>query len=390
MLRLICILLLILPQAGHADWSGNISTEVRTFTHPGRLPEQESHGYSLSAEPEYSMALADSRDRFVFTPFLRLDSQDDERTHADIRELYWHKVEQNWELTAGINKIFWGVTETIHLVDIINQTDTVENIDGEDKLGQPMLQFAWINNWGLLDIFVLPGFRERTFAGRDGRPQLTPLPIDTDRALYEADEKERHIDYALRWSGTYGIWDVGLSQFDGTGREPEFIPDFSTPVAPVLLPYYGQIRQTGLDVQATLDAWLLKLEAIHRRGNNASFNALAAGFEYTFVGVFDSAADIGLVSEYLYDQRDSQPFDNDLATGLRLTLNDTSSTEMLLAILSDLERSTRSYFIEASRRLDDSWKLNFELRGASDVADDDPLRLLQREQYMQLDLAYYF
>jgi len=54
---------------------------------------------------------------------------------------------------------FWGVTEFQHLVDIINQTDLVENIDTEDKLGQPMINLALINDWGTVDLFIMPYFR---------------------------------------------------------------------------------------------------------------------------------------------------------------------------------------------------------------------------------------
>ncbi|MDD7885073.1 hypothetical protein [Flavivirga sp. 57AJ16] len=35
------------------------------------------------------------------------------------------------------------MTESNHLVDIINQTDAVETFDGEEKLGQPMVQLSW-------------------------------------------------------------------------------------------------------------------------------------------------------------------------------------------------------------------------------------------------------
>lgn len=34
----------------------------------------------------------------------------------------WLVVEQDWELRLGVRKVFWGVTEGSHLVDIINQT----------------------------------------------------------------------------------------------------------------------------------------------------------------------------------------------------------------------------------------------------------------------------
>ena len=67
--------------------------------------------------------------------------------------------------------MFWGVTELRHLVDIINQTDLVENLDGEQKLGQPMVQLTLLKDWGTLDFFAMPYFRERTFTGPDGRPR---------------------------------------------------------------------------------------------------------------------------------------------------------------------------------------------------------------------------
>ena len=93
---------------------------------------------------------------------------DGERTHFDVRELYWETFGETWDLRIGIARVFWGVVETQHLVDIINQTDTVENSDGEDKLGQPMINLSLVRDWGTVDLFVLPGFRERTFRGVSG------------------------------------------------------------------------------------------------------------------------------------------------------------------------------------------------------------------------------
>ena len=72
-------------------------------------------------------------------------------------------------MRVGIRKEFWGVTEFQHLVDVINQTDGVEDFDGEDKLGQQMVNLSLVNDWGIVDLFLLPGFRERTYAGEEGR-----------------------------------------------------------------------------------------------------------------------------------------------------------------------------------------------------------------------------
>ena len=253
-----------------------------------------------------------------------------------------------------------------------------------------MVQLTLIRNWGNFDLFLLPYFRERTFPSNEGRPQFTPLVIDTDKPLYEDNDEEQHIDYAMRWSKYIGILDIGLSYFNGTNRDPSLILNTSNPANPVLQPFYNQIDQIGIDFQATLESWLLKLEVIRRNSNNLNYTAAAGGFEYTFVGVFDSATDIGIVGEYLYDKRKNQPFQDDFVLGARITLNDVQSTEMLIAAINDRDDDTYSYFIEASRRLGNSYKLNVELRGAGDTNVNHPLYMLEQDRFLQVELAYYF
>ena len=121
-----------------------------------------------------------------------------------------------------MGKVFWGVTEAVHLVDIVNQTDLVESLDGEEKLGQPMIDLSLIRDWGVVDLFVLPWFRERTFPSEDGRPRFA-IPIDTHDPIYESSAEQHHVDFAARWSNSIGEWDIGLSYFYGTSREPRFV-----------------------------------------------------------------------------------------------------------------------------------------------------------------------
>ena len=127
------------------EWSGYVSGEYRGFFHDG-TPEQHNSYLSVATEPEYYHQWQGGNNSFNFKGFARIDQYDDERTHADIRELNWLGVGDKWELRVGIGKVFWGVTESQHLVDIINQTDAVENLDGEEKLGQPMIDLALIQD----------------------------------------------------------------------------------------------------------------------------------------------------------------------------------------------------------------------------------------------------
>ncbi|TNF92123.1 MAG: hypothetical protein EP297_13965, partial [Gammaproteobacteria bacterium] len=165
------------------EWSGYVALEGRAFFHDGLASQQTQDQYSISFQPEYYTEWNNGRDSFTFEPFIRIDSRDDERTHADIRELIWIHAAEDWELRTGIGKVFWGVTESRHLVDIINQTDLVENLDGEDKLGQPMVNLSLIRGWGTVDFFLLPGFRERTFPGQSGRLRSIPR-VDVDHPIY--------------------------------------------------------------------------------------------------------------------------------------------------------------------------------------------------------------
>ena len=172
--------------AGRAggEWSGYLAGQLRWFPHTN-APVDWHAGLSLAAEPEYYRVWDGGSQSLTFRPFLRLDQRDPSRTHADLRELLWIRSGAGWELRAGVGKAFWGVTESVHLVDIINQTDLVENPDGEQKLGQPMLKLSLERDWGIWDLFLLPGFRERTFPGSEGR--LGPRPtVDTGAAIYES------------------------------------------------------------------------------------------------------------------------------------------------------------------------------------------------------------
>jgi len=351
--------------AGAWDWSGNVAVEGRTFFQSPIDPRQYDNDGSISAEPELAHEWNDGRDIFVSRLFARLDARDDERTHADFREFQWTHVGDGWETLVGVGKVYWGVTEAWHLVDIVNQTDLVENPDGEQKLGQPMLKLSLERGWGTVDLFALAGFRERTFPGAEGRLRTHPR-VDSDLAFYESGAERKRVDLAARWSHYIGEWDVGVSLFHGTGRDPLFVPMLDKRGELVLAPYYELIDQVSLDLQATLGQWLWKLEALYRDADSGGFYAWTGGFEYTLVGIAGGISDLGVVAEALYDQRgdtSATPFNHDAF----LALN-----------------------VEGSRRLGQDWKLSLQLRAWLNVAPQDLQHPFNRDDYLQLELARYF
>ena len=377
---------------GHAfdfDISGSLAWETRWFVDTPAYPDQFSGAQnSVILDPELRISLPGGQ--FSLTPYFRYDGRDDERRHADIREAYWRHLSEDWEFVVGVNRVFWGVAESRHLVDVINQSDAVEDIDEEDKLGQTLLSAATQRDWGELSLYLLPGFRERSFAGRNGRLR-TPLPIDTGNPVYESGAADKHVDFAVRYSHFIGDWDIGAHLFTGTGREPRLLPNAA---GTTLLPHYDQITQFGTDVQYTREAWLWKLEALVREGQGKTFAAAVAGVEYTLYQLRDSAADLGLLAEYLYDGRDATApptaFDNDLFLGLRLALNDTQDTSMLAGVIVDLEDQSTLLSIEAERRLGEFWKLEMESRWFINVDRHNVLDTFAADSHITLRLSRHF
>lgn len=371
--------------------TAEFALESRGYFQAPLFAGQARHDASISLEAEYYVEWADRSQALTVEPFVRIDFVDGQRTHVDFREFSWQYFSQSWELRVGLRKVFWGVTESLHLVDVINQTDLVENLDGEDKLGQPMINVALIRPWGTLELFALPLFRDRTFRGVDGRLRQ-PLLVDEDNARFQSGAKRHHFDWAARWSHFLGSWDLAVSYFDGTNRAPLFEPGLSSTGEFVLIPVYEQMSQLGLEGQYTSGGWLLKFEGLTRAVDAGRYFAFAGGFEYTIPQIFGSNADLGLLVEYLFDDRAdaaTTPFESDLTFGGRLAFNDVQSSELLAFVVADIEGDGNLLSVEGSRRFGSDWVVMLETRAFFGANAGDFLYGLRQDDYVGILIKRY-
>ncbi|WP_124951615.1 hypothetical protein [Sulfuriferula thiophila] len=403
-------------QAG--EWSTEIDFEMRHFLNKSQTVQELSNATtikqqeqiastglasqdqpSIAIQPSYFNEWDGQKNSFSFKPFYRWDDRDDYRTHFDIREMVWRSsqggVEHPWDLRVGVDKVFWGVAESHHLIDIVNQTDGVEDPKMEQKLGQPMLRATVSRDWGTLDMFVLPYFRGRTFAGPEGRLR-SPTSLVRSPVVYESGLGQSHVDYAVRWSKGFDRLDVGLSYFRGTSRDPRIaqLDSLITPENPLGLQVnYDLISQIGLDVNYLLGDWILKLEAIDRHSNFERFYAFVTGTEYTFNGIYGSQMDMGTFLEYNFDSRgqgSAGVLQDDLFIGLRLAMNDEKSTEIKLGVMTDLNDASRTTRVELNRRLDDKWSIKFLGQGYHRIDSGNPLYAFKEDSFIQSTLVRYF
>jgi hypothetical protein len=377
--------------AGELTFGGEVSIEGRWFPDaPAFAKQLETEQMSVALTPEIEWESEDRSHKLSFTGFYRKDGGDEERSHGDIREAYYRYTNGEWEVLAGVNRVFWGVTESRHLVNIINQVDGVEDVDAEDFLGQTMVQIARQTDMGRFELFLLPGFRDRTFPGIEGRLR-TGLPVDSNAVTYESGDGKDHVDVALRYSHYFGDFDLGLHVFHGTSREPTLIPNLA---GEALTPHYPIITQAGIDFQYTNEAWLWKLEAIARKGQGETFGAAVAGFEYTMYQISGTDMDLGLLAEVSYDGRDATAFptiyDQDLFLGGRLAFNDAADTSILAGLLTDKDTGPTALRIEAERRLGENWSV--EVVGQVFLQDDasDPATQFEQDSHVSLTLTRHF
>jgi len=386
------------------QWDVDVGLQSRLFAERGIAGQGKSES-SLSLEPSYYRTWQQDRQSLTFTPFMRIDSRDNDRSHFDIRELFWTRIGENWDLHVGARRVFWGVTEFHHLIDVINQTDLVENIDGEDKLGQPMVQVSLVRDWGIVDIYALPGFRQRSFPGEQGR--LRPPLVVEDRAIFESGAEDLRTDFAVRWSNQLGPFEVGLHHFSGTSRDPMFLPSMIHGTVAGLQAYYPIIDQSGIDALAISGDLTVKFEGMSRGGYGARYSAFNAGFERTLVGVLGTAIDLGVVIEYMHDERGDDAintlFEHDVAFGGRFTFNDFADTRALVGVVADTQNSDLIYSIEASRQLSPTWLVSLEgrvfqggrslpsdLYFAQMFAPEYKSAWIQQDDYFQIEFKKFF
>ena len=116
---------------------------------------------------------------------------------------------------------------------------------------------------------------------------------------------------------------------------------------------------------------------------------------------------VGIVMEYLHDDRDERAFDtlfeHDVAMGARFTWHDANDSNALVGLIWDADTGERIWSVEAHRQLGPAWSLRMEGRvfsGSRTVPRGDPFRavtdtdhraaFLQREDFLQIEFVRYF
>jgi len=405
--------MLSLP-AWSGEWTGTLKGSLAGFPEEPLGRQQHSLYPSLSLEASYSHTWPESDTGMSFKPFLQLDPVDHQRSHVDFRELYWFKRNAKWDLRLGICQEHWGNLYGKSDVDFLNQADRLAGFSGGAHLGQPMLHFSWYEDWGTLNLYALPGFRAQQFPGKRSRPFL-PIEIDDD-PLYGGPLGPWNPDVALRFERHKGAWDIGLSQFYGTLRDPSFIPywheialrglissrelarerlvEFVDHLAVRIVPRYDLGSISAVDLQYIRGATKYKLESMVQFGEREDRITLSAGLEHTFSKFVQPAWSFSALAEYHHEHRTSNDrfgfFDNNVVFAGRLALNDRHASALQGGGLVNLTSGSAVMMLGYSRQLGPDWQLNVAATIPAVTPKGDPLWYLRHDGLVRVQLAWFF
>lgn len=391
---LLCMAGCAAPVIAQVTVSGGLSGEIRAF--PERPPRtaQDVQAAQPAFTAEAKLEAHGPGKRFVvtFNPYVRYDAVDGQRSVFDLHELKVSAGGQRWHVKAGYDVEFWGVMEVVNPVNVLNQTDVTEDFLTKRKLGQPMIDYTQIGNFGTIDVYVLGGFQPMRFPTATARLS-PPVPVDQDDVIYGSGRGRSQLEGAVRYFRNVRNVYFGVSQFYGYARDPEMLVALDGQSRPYLAARYDLEHQTGVELQVTFGNVILKSEDVYRvDAQGRRSHAVSAGGEYDLGSVLHGGRTFSVFGEYYFDSRSQSlviPFRNDVFAGTRVGLNDRRSSEVRVWGNYDLSaRKVTAIMVDASARLSERLKVVVAYRGI--VARQDALSSIARDSHLVFKLESFF
>ena len=379
------------------EWEINneIGFDVREFHKEEAYPNQKNT-YSSYFKSEIYLGITEQIN-FISEPYYRYDHNDKERTLFNFKENYLIYFKENSEFKLGIAEIFWGVTESKNLVDVINIYDGTDG-DQKAKLGQSMLSYStYSERAGIFDFYYLPFFSKEPQIGESGRLRLSK-PIENYNTIYAGGAGDKVPSWAFKWEKNIGMSDFSIQAFRGNSRENSTIPL----IEGTTLKYfagYERISQIGTYMQTISGPYIFKVEAIRRNGqknaNNIRENyySYTLGTEYLINRLFEKVWDLSLFIEYSNDDRGNDSIDimqNDIFIAGQFLFNDVSGTELLIGSTLDTDGGGNTSNVELSSRITEDIRFTGTYQSYWSTNNKDPLYNFRRDNYFGIRAIKYF
>jgi len=369
---------------------GSLGAETQIYPDAPLYPDQNRDHFQVSTYATLNASADLGNARFDMELFGRIAPDATKEASGDVRQAFVRVPFGNAEVKAGILTEKWGVLEAWNPVDIINQSDLIEDFQGKVKLGQPGVLMTLPLGDATVSFFGTNVARSRRFGQDEDRFQVLPA-----RVVDEHFEGGRSSPTgAIRVELPIGPVNVAVSQFIGTAREPVLTAVVGPTGLEGFRASYERISQTSFEAALVLGDSVIKTEVIHQRTNEGASWGGGVGIETSFSKIANGPGDLTLYAEAYGDSRADDaavtPFQRDVFLGARYTFNDTDDTLLELRNTHDLEWGSDLIELRASRRVLQDAVFTFSLLKVANEDRDPALSSLSRDTQIKLQLAQFF
>lgn len=318
--------------------------------------------------------------RVELHPRIYVDILDQSRNRYLPLDAYLALYQKKFEVSLGLKRLSWGVSDFYNPTDVINRKDLEFNFFEPEKMAELMVHTK--SQWGSLgplkninfEIAILPLFLKTPLPELDTRYRLAGTANGLN---YELDDYQQlpngfdRVGIGASLKATISPVDIQLNYFHGPERLPGYFLNIDSSGSLRLRPFYYTIDMIGLNSEAAIGEFNFHLEAAYTyTGSNSrvphdinfeSNNALPSSYWTVVPGIrwqkniFDSQ-EIILALEYYLEQspsstlRDFRPFQNDLFFGIQYLSHNRLDTQAKLGVIKDLSHKETGIFVDVSTK----------------------------------------
>jgi hypothetical protein len=371
------------------EYKGNISLEAKYLDHD--IKNKRDNSIALRGEFELKKEFGDGQ--FVISSKAIYDKDDSNRRYADLSDFYYKHNFEDSDLLVGKSTRFWGALEFYNITDVFNSKDFLDDpFDYDSKLGAWNAAYTKYLDNGELSLIVKVHEQKQKMQEMDSVNYFFPTFYDDD--FQTSDDENRPTIY-LKYSGSGEEIQMDYAFVYQNGYDSQRYMSMSgnaliqnAYIVNKLLAYTTYVHESTI----------YKGEIAYALSDDdkvSDYGEFGLGVEHTLYSFWDKK-DLGLLAEYYrYEAKDSEKygakefakiFSNDLTLGFRLSINDTSSSEVLGGVDLDLDSDEKIYFVEYETRLFDKYKLKTSYQHLE--ADDESM--FKDLDQLKLEFGYYF
>lgn len=194
----------------------------------------------------------------------------DSESKLELREFILSREADDYSLKLGRQQVVWGKTDGLRLLDVINPLELREFIlvrYSDSRIPLWMVNALWYPGDDTVQALVIPDIRHHRLADPGSRFYIAPsVPAGmgvSSRALETPPTNLNNTQYALKWAGQRGAWELTLNAFYGWTQAPIYFYHLLSPTSLELQPALRRQRLLGASGDRPFGRSVFRFETVY-------------------------------------------------------------------------------------------------------------------------------